>query len=108
MSVLETMRETIMGEVRTMMSQFLEQMKQVKDETKTSAENEDRIDETTTTPARRSLRYEEEIPELTSPLTAVKKSALKISTAGLGENDMVPQLILPLPTGSATSSDVSV
>lgn len=110
MSELETMRETIMGEVRSMMSQFLEQMKQVKNEAKTPAENENRIDDTTATPARRILRYDEEIPELTSPLTAVKKSAMKPPTAGMSENNMAAQLILPLATGSSTmsNSDVNV
>ena len=108
MSELETMRETIMGEVRSMMSQFLEQMKQVKNEAKTPAENENRIDDTTATPARRILRYDEEIPELTSPLTAVKKSAMKPPTAGMSENNMAAQLILPLATGSSTMSNSDV
>ena len=99
-----------MGEVRSMMVQFLEQMKQEKNENKTPAENENKSDDTTATPARRSLRYEEEIPELTSPLTAIKRSAVKSSTAGVSDNNIAPQLVLPLPTASSSvgNSDANV
>ena len=110
MSDLERMKDTIMNEVKSMMSELLKEMRQQKDEKKISPESDEHeIKDGTATPARRVLRYEEEIPELTSPLTALKRSAVKSATAGVVEDSMAP-LILPLPTASssvASNSDIN-
>ena len=105
----ETMKDSIMKDLKIMISELLEerlQQEQEKKERKKSTEShENEIKQTTATPARRALYYDG-IPELTSPLTAVKRSAVRPSKTALDEDNMVPDL--DLPTGSSTYHNLDV
>jgi hypothetical protein len=105
----EMMRESLMKDLRNMMKELLDERLQQEEEKKKLKENhENEIKQTTATPAaRRTLLYDE-IPELISPLTAVKKSAVRASKTRLDEHEITPHLDTTAGSSSQNSLDVNI
>lgn len=93
-----------MEEMRIMMMKLIDQ--KFEEQKKEQEKNE--INQMTATPARRTLHYDDEIPELTSPLTAVKKSDVRHSKTALDEGNVIPHFDLPVNKPGQNNVDLSL